>query len=36
MISMNSTLAKLIRSGEISVESAMTTALDPKGLERLL
>jgi twitching motility protein PilT len=36
MISMNATLSKLIRSGEISVESAMSTALDPKGLERLL
>jgi len=36
MISMNGTLSKLIRSGEISVESAMATAIDPKGLERLL
>jgi twitching motility protein PilT len=36
MISMNATLSRLIRSGEISVESAMATALDPKGLERLL
>lgn len=36
MISMNATLTKLIRSGEISIESALAAATDPKGLERLL
>jgi twitching motility protein PilT len=36
MISMNASLVKLVRMGEITVESAMTVSLDPKGLERLL
>ncbi len=36
MISMNASLVKLIRMGEIAVESAMSVSLDPKGLERLL
>jgi len=36
MISMNGSLTKLVRMGEISVESAMAAAIDPKGLERLL
>lgn len=36
MISMNQSLVHLVRAGEIAVESAMATTLDPKGLERLL
>lgn len=36
MISMNNTLVKLVRTGEISVENALAAAFDPKGLERLL
>ena len=36
MISMNASLVKLVRMGEITVESAMSVSLDPKGLERLL
>ncbi len=36
MISMNRSLAALVRAGEISVESALNTSLDPQGLERLL
>lgn len=36
MVSMNNTLVRLVRTGEISVESALAVAFDPKGLERLL
>lgn len=36
MISMNASLADLIRRGEITVEHAFQTAVDPKDLERLL
>lgn len=36
MISMNNTLVKLVRTGEISVESALAASFDPQGLERLL
>lgn len=36
MISMNQSLAELIRRGEITVESAFHTAINPKELERLL
>ena len=36
MISMNATLTKLVRAGEITIESAMATSVDPHGLERLL
>lgn len=36
MISMNASLANLVRSGEITVEHAFSTALDPKDLERVL
>lgn len=36
MISMNASLADLIRKGEITVEHAFTVAVDPKDLERLL
>jgi twitching motility protein PilT len=36
MISMNNTLTDLVRTGEISVENALSAAFDPKGLERLL
>ncbi|MBP9760144.1 MAG: PilT/PilU family type 4a pilus ATPase [Candidatus Pacebacteria bacterium] len=36
MISMNRSLTELVRSGEISIESAMNMSLDPRGLERLL
>ncbi len=36
MISMNRTLINLIRTGEISVESALAVAIDPASLERLL
>lgn len=36
MISMNTSLAELVRSGQITVENAFQTAYDPKDLERLL
>lgn len=36
MVSMNQSLTKLVRMGEVSVESAMQVSLDPTGLERLL
>ena len=36
MISMNASLAELIRRGEVSVEHAFAVAVDPKDLERLL
>jgi len=36
MISMNRTLATLVRSGEVAPESALAVAVDPDGLERLL
>jgi twitching motility protein PilT len=36
MISMNMSLTKLVRAGEITVESAVAAAIDPQGLERLL
>lgn len=36
MISMNQSLADLVRRGEITVEDAFRTAVDPKDLERLL
>ncbi len=36
MISMNHTLVKLVQNGEITVESAFTYSVNPKGLERLL
>lgn len=36
MINMNATLTRLVRTGEISVESAIAASFDPKGLERLL
>lgn len=36
MISMNASLASLIKSGEIAVESALAAATDPRALERLL
>lgn len=36
MISMNNSLTKLVRTGEISVEHALSASFDPKGLERLL
>jgi twitching motility protein PilT len=36
MISMNNTLTKLVRTGEISVEHALAASCDPQGLERLL
>lgn len=36
MISINQSLAELVRRGEISVENAFHTAGDPKELERLL
>ncbi len=36
MISMNNSLTNLVRTGEISVESAVSASLDPTSLERLL
>lgn len=36
MVSMNRTLANLVRAGEISVETAFQTSFDIKALERLL
>jgi len=36
MISMNNSLTKLVRTGEISVESAIAASFDPQGLQRLL
>lgn len=36
MISMNNSLTRLVRTGEINVESALAASLDPQGLERLL
>ncbi|HCC05072.1 TPA: type IV pili twitching motility protein PilT [Patescibacteria group bacterium] len=36
MISMNNSLTRLVRAGEISVESALAASFDPQGLERLL
>ncbi len=36
MISMNAALTKLVRAGEITVESAISAAVDPRALERLL
>jgi twitching motility protein PilT len=36
MISMNRTLASLVRAGEVAPESALAVAVDPQGLERLL
>ncbi len=36
MISMNNTLTQLVRTGEISVESALAASFDPQGLERSL
>lgn len=36
MISMNASLAELVRGGQITVEHAFQTAYDPKDLERLL
>lgn len=36
MIDMNRSLARLVQNGEISVESAFTYSVNPKGLERLL
>ncbi len=36
MISLNHTLVKLVQNGEITVESAFTHSVNPKGLERLL
>lgn len=36
MIDMNRSLARLVQNGEVSVETAFTYAVNPKGLERLL
>lgn len=36
MISMNSSLLRLVRSGEITVEHALYTSTDPKDFERML
>jgi twitching motility protein PilT len=36
MVDMNRSLAELVRSGEISVESAYTNSLNPKTLDRML
>jgi len=36
MIDMNRSLAQLVRTGEISVESAYSRSWNPKTLERLL
>lgn len=36
MISMNKSLANLVRQGEITPDSAYANSVDPKGLERLL
>ncbi len=36
MIDMNRTLARLVQSGEISVENAFIHSVNPKGLERLI
>ncbi len=36
MIDMNRSLADLVRSGEISIESAYSRSLNPKVLERLI
>jgi twitching motility protein PilT len=36
MVSMNASLTRLVRAGEITVESALAAAVDPRGLERLL
>ncbi len=36
MISMNATLTRLVRAGEITIESALAAAVDPKAMERLL
>jgi twitching motility protein PilT len=36
MISMNNSLTKLVRMGEVTVEHAMAASVDPKGLQRLL
>lgn len=36
MISMNSSLAELIRQGQVTVEHAFATSFDPRELERLL
>ncbi len=36
MIDMNRSLAELVRSGEISVESAYLNSLNPKNLERMI
>lgn len=36
MISMNATLTRLVRAGEITIESAMSACVDPQGLERML
>ncbi len=36
MISMNASLLRLVRSGEITIEHAMQTSIDPKDLERML
>jgi twitching motility protein PilT len=36
MIDMNRSLARLVQNGDITVESAFTYAVNPKGLERLI
>ena len=36
MIDLNRSLAELVRSGEITVESAYLNSLNPKNLERML
>jgi twitching motility protein PilT len=36
MIDMNRSLARLVQNGEVSVETAFTYSVNPKGLERLL
>ena len=36
MIDMNRSLVELVRKGEISIEDAYATSLNPKGLERLI
>jgi hypothetical protein len=36
MIDLNRSLAELVRRGEITPASAMSYAVKPKGLERLL
>lgn len=36
MITMNQSLAELVRRGEVTVESAFAASVNPKGLERLM